>query len=190
MRNVITLGIAAAVLVSTAVALAGISTGMWTEPKAERIVARDATVRLQGADRVLEAELQTSARLYSGLSLAALELGDPSASGVFQSLSYRFSTALDAVRNGVRIGVADCKGSGKANQGRRFQRFRCSAKSRLLKIPAVELVESKDGKLPTPIEGPARVLGPWRAQLDVRVKGTSAMSYRQVGIASRVFPAS
>ena len=56
-----------------AVALAGTTRWVWTEPKAERIVARDATVRLQGPDRALEAQLRASARLYGGLALAALE---------------------------------------------------------------------------------------------------------------------
>jgi hypothetical protein len=121
MRNIVTLGVGAAALVFTAVALADSNRWMWTEPKAERIVARDATVRLQGADRALEAELQASARLYGGLTLAALDMNDPAAAQ-FRSLAYRFGTALDAVRNGVRIGGAACKGSGTAEQGRRFKR--------------------------------------------------------------------
>ena len=70
MRHVI-LAVVAVALASTAVALAGTPSWVWTEPKAERIVARDATVRLQGADRALEAQLRASARLYGGLALAA-----------------------------------------------------------------------------------------------------------------------
>jgi hypothetical protein len=190
MRNAITLGVVAVAFVSTAVALANSSRWVWTEAKAERIVARDATVHLQGSDRALQAELQASARLYNGLALAAREMNELIAEQTFRSLAYRFGTALDAVRNGVRIGTADCKGSGRAEQGRRFKRFRCGATSRLLEIPSVELVGSEDEELPTVIEGPLRILGPWRAQLDMRVTGRSAMTYRQVAIASRVFPAS
>lgn len=189
MRHVI-LAVVAVALASTAVALAGTPSWVWTEPKAERIVARDATVHLQGADRALEAQLRASARLYGGLTLAALEMNDPIAAGVFRNLADRFGKALDAVRGGVRINGAACKGSGMAEQGRRFKRFRCAATSRMLEIPSVELVGLEKEALPTVIEGPPRILGPWRAQLDVRVTGRSVMTYRQVGIATRVFPAS
>jgi hypothetical protein len=179
MRKV-TLGVAAVAFVFTAVALAGSPRWVWTEPHAERIVARDAKVRLQGPDRALEAQLRASARLYGGLMLAAQEANDPSAAGVFRSLAYRFRTALDAVQSGVRIGAADCKGSGNAEQGRRFKRFRCTATSRLVEVPSVELVGLEKEELPTVIERPASILGPWRAQLDVRVTGRSAMTYRQL----------
>jgi hypothetical protein len=185
MRNVI-LGVAAVAFVSTAVALAGTTRWVWTEPKANRIVARDATVRLQGPDRALEAQLRASARLYGGLALAALEMNDPIAAGVFRNLADRFGRALDAVQGGVRINGAACKGSSRAEQGRRFKRFRCGATSRLVEVPSVELVGLDKQELPTVIEGPARSLGPWRAQLDVRVTGRSVMTYRQVGIATRV----
>ena len=189
MRHVI-LAVVAVAFASTAVALAGNPSWVWTEPKAERIVARDATVRLQGPDRALEAQLRASARLYGGLALAALEVNDPIAAGVFRNLADRFGKALDAVRPGVRIGAAACKGSGTAEQGRRFKRFRCAATSRLVEIPSVELVGLETQELPTVIEGPPRILGPWRAQLDVRVTGRSAMTYRQVGIAARALPSS
>jgi hypothetical protein len=189
MRHFI-LGVAAVACASTSVALAGNTSWMWTEPKAERIVTRDATVRLQGSDRALEAQLRASARLYGGLALAALEMNDPIAAGVFRNLAVRFGKALDAVQGGVRINGAACKGSGTAEQGRRFKRFRCAATSRLVEVPAVELVGLEKEGLPTVTEGPPRVLGPWRAQLNVRVTGRSAMTYRQVGIATRSFPAS
>ncbi len=182
MRNV-TLGVAAVAFVSTTVALAGSTSWVWTEPKAERIVARDATVRLQGPDRALEAQFRASARLYGGLALAALEVNDPMAAGVFRNLADRFGKALGAVQGGVRINGAACKGSGPAEQGRRFKRFRCAATSRLVEVPSVELVGLEKAELPTVIERPPRILGPWRAQLDVRVTGRSAMTYRQVGIA-------
>ena len=188
MRHVI-LAVIAVAFASTSVALASGASWVWTEPKAERIVARDATVRLQGPDGALEAQLRASARLYGGLALAALEMNDPIAAGVFRSLADRFGKALDAVRGGVRIKGAACKGSGAAEQGRRFKRFRCAATSRLVEVPAVELVGLEREGLPTVIEGSPRILGPWRAQLDVRVTGRSVMTYRQVGIATRSFPA-
>jgi hypothetical protein len=189
MRHVIHTVVAVA-FVSTSAALASNPSWVWTEPKAERIVARDATVRLQGPDRALEAQLRASARLYGGLALAALDMNEPIAAGVFRNLADRFGKALDAVRSGVRINSAACKGSGAAEQGRRFKRFSCAATSRLVEVPSVELVGLEKEELPTVIEGPRRILGPWRAQLDVRVTGRSVMTYRQVGIAARVFPAS
>jgi hypothetical protein len=189
MRHVI-LAVAAVAFASTSVALAGNASWMWTEPKAERIVVRDATVRLRGPDEALEAQLRASARLYGGLALAALEMNDPIAAGVFRNLADRFGKALDAVQGGVRINSTACKGSGAAGQGRRFKRFRCAATSRLVEVPSVELVGLEKEELPSVTVGPSRVLGPWRAQLDVRVTGRSVMTYRQVGIAARVFPAS
>jgi hypothetical protein len=189
MRHVI-LAVVAVAFASTSVALASNASWVWTEPKAERIVAREAMVRLQGPDRALEAQLRASARLYGGLALAALEMNDPIAAGVFRNLAERFGKALDAVRPGVRINSAACKGSGAAEQGRRFQRFRCAATSRLVEVPSVELVGLEKEELPTVIEVQPRILGPWRAQLNVRVTGRSAMTYRQVGIAIRVVPAS
>jgi hypothetical protein len=184
MRHVI-LAVVAVAFVSTSAALASNPSWVWTESKAERIVAREATVRLQGPDRALEAQLRASARLYGGLALAALDVNDPIAAGVFRNLADRFGKALDAVRGGVRINSAACKGSGAAEQGRRFKRFRCAATSRVLEIPSVELVGLEKQELPTVIEGPPRTLGPWRAQLDVRVTGRSAMTYRQLGVATR-----
>jgi hypothetical protein len=179
MRHV-TLGVAALAVVFSAVAPASDGSWVWTEPHAERIVARDAKVRLQGPDRALEAQLRASARLYGGFALAAQEMNDPTAAGVFRNLADRFGKALDAVRSGIRIGAAACNGSGKAESGRRFQRFRCVATSRVVQVPSVELAGLEKEELPTVIERPARILGPWRAQLDVRVTGRSAMTYRQV----------
>jgi hypothetical protein len=179
MRHVI-LAVVAVALASTSVALAGSASWVWTEPKAERIVKNDATVRLQGPDRALEAQLRASARLYGGLALAALEMNDPIAAGVFRNLADRFGKALDAVQGGVRIKGAACKGSGAAEQGRRFKRFRCAATSRSVEVPSVELIGLGKEELPTVVEEPARLLGPWRAQLDVRVTGRSAMRYRQI----------
>ena len=171
MRHVI-LAVVAVAFASTAVALAGNPSWVWTEPKAERIVARDATVRLQGPDRALEAQLRASARLYGGLALAALDMNDPIAAGVFRNLAERFGKALDAVQGGVKINGAACKGSGTAQQGRRFKRFRCAATSPAGGDPIGRARRpGETEELPTVIEGPPRILGPWRAQLDVRVTG-------------------
>ena len=177
MRNCFTLGVVAIIFDSTSVALAHTTSWAWSEQKAEQIVARDATVKLQRSERIkLENELLASVRLYKGLALAAAETqtsGTP-----FGMLASRFSKALAAVRSGSKIDAADCRGSGKAT-GRQFSRFSCAVTSRALGIPSVELVYSEEAQLPTVIEGSPRMLGPWKGRLDVRVVGRSAMRYAQ-----------
>ena len=189
MRHVI-LGVVAVAFASTAVALAGNPSWVWTEPKAERIVARDATVRLQGPDRALEAQLRASARLYGGLALAALEMNDPIAAGVFRNLA-------EQVREGAR-----CSGRRRQDRRRRLQGLGQGPTGSSVQAlplrgdvpagggPIGRARRPGEGELPTVIEGQPRILGPWRAQLDVRVTGRSVMTYRQVGIAARTLPAS
>ena len=178
MRNRFTLGIAAIAFASTSVALAHTTSWAWSEQKAEQIVARDAKVSLQGSERAkLESELLTSVRLYKGLALAAAETQTSGAG--FGELASRFSAALAAVRRGPAVDAADCRGSGKAAKGRRFSHFSCAVTSRAIEIPSPELVYAEGAELPTVIEGLPRILGPWKARLDVRVVGSSAMRYAQ-----------
>ena len=178
MRYRFTLGFAAIVFASTSVALAHTTSWAWSEQKAEQMVTRDARVKLQRSERVqLENELLASVRRYYGLAMAA---GETQTGGTqFAMLAKRFSVALAAVRGGPQIDAADCRGSGKAANGRRFSRFSCAVTSEALEIPSVELVYSEGAELPTVIEGEARILGPWKARLDVRVVGSSAMRYAQ-----------
>jgi hypothetical protein len=180
MRNRFTLGIAAIVFASTSLALAHATSWAWSERKAERMVVWGATVYIQHPERVkLDNELLASVRLYSGLALAAAETqtsGTP-----FGVLASRFSTALAAVRSGLKVDGALCRGSGKAAKGRRFSHFRCVVSSEVLEIPSVELVYSEGAELPTVIERPPRILGPWNARLDVRVIGKSAFRTEQAG---------
>jgi hypothetical protein len=181
MRHVI-LGVAAVAFVSASVALAHNTPWAWTEPKAEKMVVRDASVRLQGSERTaLEDELQRSVSLYGLLAFAAADAGDAKAERMFSTLFYRFRNALEDVRGGLEIDTADCRGSGTPQRGSRFKHFRCAATSEVLEIPSAELVDSEEGQLPTVIEGPPRILGPWRAQLEVHPTGRSAMMYRQMG---------
>jgi hypothetical protein len=178
MVNRFAISIAAVVFASTSLALAHTTSWAWSEQRAEQIVARDAKVKLQRSERVkLENELLASVRLYNGLALAAAESqvsGTP-----FGVLASRFSKALAAVRSGSKIDAADCRGSGKATQGRRFSHFSCAVTSQALEIPSVELVYSEGAELPTVVEGSPRILSPWKGRLDVRVVGRSAMRYAQ-----------
>ena len=180
MRNLFIAGVAGIVFASTSVALAQQTRWVWTEKRAEQIVTRDATVQLRGPERAeLQNELLAAVRLYGGLAFAASDVGDSNAALTFSTLEYRFREALEAVRSGLAINAADCRGSGKAAKGRRFSNFDCSVTSDVLEIPSVELVYSQGAQLPTAIEGPTRVLGPWQARLDVHVTGRSAMRYAQ-----------
>jgi hypothetical protein len=179
MRKLLTLGIAGVVFASTSVALAQSTRWAWTEKKAERIVARDATVQLQASERAtLENELLASVRLYNGLAFAARDVGDAAALGTFESLAYRFRAALEDVRGGLEIEAAACRGAGKALKGQRFTRFQCAVTSEVLEIPTAELSYPEGAALPTVVEGAPRMLGPWQARLDVRVTGSSAIAYR------------
>jgi hypothetical protein len=178
MRNRFTLGIAAIVFASTSFALANTTSWAWSEQKAEQIVARDAKVKLQRSERIkLENELLASVRLYNGLALAAAETQTSGAP--FGVMASRVSAALATVRSGPKVDGADCRGSGKATQGRRFSRFSCAVTSQALEIPSGELVYSEGAELPTVIEGSPRIVGPWKGRLDVRVVGRSAMRYAQ-----------
>jgi hypothetical protein len=183
MRNILALGFAAILFASTSVATANNTRWAWTERKAEKVVVRDAKVRLQGLERAtLEDELRTSVRLYGALTFAAADAGDAKAESTYSTLFYRFRNALEDVRSGLEIDAANCMGSGKAQQGaRRFTRFHCAATSEAMEIPTAELVDSEDGTLPTVIEGPERILGPWQVELVVHVTGKSAIAYRQIG---------
>ena len=97
----------------------------------------------------------------------------------FGMIASRFSKALAAVRSGSKVDAADCRGSGRAAKGRRFSHFSCAVTSQALEIPSVELVYSEGAELPTVIEESPFILGPWKARLDVRVVGRSAMRYAQ-----------
>ena len=163
-------------VVVTAPAAAG-----WTltESKAERILIRDATVRLAPADRAsLESELRREVSRFRGLELAAKETGDTEAWWTYNAVASRYFLALQSVRRGLGIEDAACTGAGKAIGGNRFQRFDCIATSEVLSIPSLELDTSVVDGLPAVLEGEPRDVGPLITQLRVRVTGKSAIQYR------------
>ena len=175
-----TLGVVAVILGSTAAAQASPTRWAWTETKARQMVTLKATVQVPaplGAS--LASELKAAVRLYSGLQLAAIEVGDTKALATFQSLAVRFRGALDTLRRGLQIETAACTGLGVAIQRNRFSRFRCVVTSVALEIPSVEL-DYGEGELPDVHEGEPRVEGAFRALLDVRVTGKAAIAYRKI----------
>ena len=171
------------ILVSLVVVAAASAHGTewaWTEPKAERIVQRDAAIHLPQLSREsLGRELAASVALFRNYENLAWEARDDQAAARFHNLRYRFSTALEKVRGGLRVDAADCTGSGAALPSRRFKHFRCPSGSEILEIPSVEVTWEERASLPTVVEGPRRTVGPVQAQLDVHVTGKSAIAYRQ-----------
>ncbi|HEU0304761.1 MAG TPA: hypothetical protein VFR32_09280 [Gaiellaceae bacterium] len=143
------------------------------------MVARDATVRLPAAERAsLEGELRQAVRLFGALHFAAQQVGDRSAEATFQGFLARYRKALAQVQDGPAVDAAACKGTGGAVQGKRFKHFRCGVTSESIEIPQTEL-DYGDRELPLVIEGPTRILGPYRATLDIHVTGRSSIAYRQ-----------
>ncbi len=152
----------------------------WTEPKAERVVLRDATIRLpQQSRESLEKELSTSIALFRNLENLAWEARDDQAAARFHNLRYRLSTALEKVQGGFRVAAAECTGSSAALPNGRFKHFRCPSSSESLEIPSVEVAWEDGATLPTVVEGQPRTIGSVRARLDVHVTGKSAIAWRQ-----------
>ena len=180
MRSFILIGLIGMLLASTSIAQAHNTNLAWTEAKAAKMVASDATVKLAVAERAsLTAELNGAVRLYGALVFAAEQVGDRVAEARFQSLLGRYQRAREHARSGLPIDASACKGSGTAVQGKRFKHFRCSVTSAVLEIPQAEL-DYGEQELPTVIEGSPRMIGPLEASLDVHVAGKASIAYRQV----------
>jgi len=164
-----------------AASAAAIGTNMaWTEAKAERVVVRDATVRLSPMQRgPLEQQLLGSVRQWSALELGAQNDGNARVAARAHSLAYRYSTLLAKVREGLDLEQASCSGYGQAVAGGRFTRFRCHVTSESLLIPSAQAVVSADGEIADIVEGAPQAIDPVVAWLMVRTTGKSAISYRQ-----------
>lgn len=178
MRKILVASLAAGVMgVGASVAMgAGFTL---TEPKAERILVRDATVQLASAERAsLENELRREITRFHGLELAALELGDEGAMWTYSNAANRYQSALRAIQRGLDVASANCTGTGRVIQGRRFERFNCLVTSDVLSIPSVEVGSTDDGQLPAVVEGQPRELGPLLTQYRVRATGRSTVQYR------------
>ncbi len=167
---------------STSIALAGVTPAAWIGWKAEKVVIRDATVRLPAEERrSLETELRMTVAIYRLLEeTAAQQHGryeQPAAT--IHNLRYRFSTALERVRQGLAIDKAACVGTGATSADNRYKRFRCAVTSAELEIPSA--VVTWEGDLITGVvEGEPRMMGPFEARLDVRVTGRATIAARQV----------
>ena len=167
---------------STSIALAANVPAGWIGWKAEKVVIRDATVQLPAQERkALEAELRMTVASYGLLEqTAAMQHGQyDQLAGKIHNLRYRSSTALKRVQQGLAIDKAACVGIGSSSADNRFNRFRCAVTSAELEIPSA--VVTWDGDLITGVvEGEPRMLGPFDANLNVRVTGRSTIAARQV----------
>ena len=174
--------IAGIFLASTSIALASDARGSWTESKAEKVVARDATVRLPAQTRAsLESELRMTVATYRLLEeTAALQHANyDQLAATIHNLRYRFSTALKRVQQGLEIDLAACTGAGASIAGNRFKHFRCSVTSEKLEIPSAQVIWEGD-RIIAVVEGEPRIEGPFQARLDVRVTGKSTIAHRQI----------
>jgi len=167
---------------STSIALAGVTPAAWIGSKAEKVVARDATVQLPEQERKsLETELRMTVAIYRLLEETAAQQheGYEQPAGTIHNLRYRFSTALERVQQGLAIDRAACVGIGASSADNRFKRFRCAVTSAELEIPSA--VVTWEGDLITGVvEGEPRMMGPFEARLDVRVTGQRTIAARQV----------
>lgn len=166
---------------STSIALAQATSMAWTESKAEKIVTRDATVRLPSVERrALESELRAAVVQYLTLEHSARESGDERLGSRLHNLSYRFSTALRKVQTGLQIDALECAGAAAAVAGDRFRRFRCGATSEVLEIPTAAVTWDEE-RITAVVEGEPQIAGPFAVRLNVRVTGKSTIAYQQVG---------
>lgn len=177
MHRTIIFSMIGVVLASASTALAHNTPWAWKPSRAAQMVVSDATLQLPAAERAsLLAEIREARSRYLLDEMIATEEGDWLAAGMYHNLVVRLTKARDTVQSGFGLDRARCAGLGRAVSGR-FKHFRCSVSSQFVEIPVVDRID-RDGDRQLVVEGPARVVGPLRATLDVHVTGKAALSYR------------
>jgi len=177
--------VAAAQLVVVPVAAAHVGAPRWTAGKADRVVERDATVRVPAQERAaLRAELLELIPRFRILENTAWDLGDHQISSRAHNYRYRYSTALKLVEGGLGVADATCKGMGAASAGNHFAHFECNAVSERLEVPVVDVVYADENGVPTLVERALQRYGPFEARLVVHTTRRSSIAYRQVGVAT------
>jgi hypothetical protein len=171
-------------LVVLPVAAAHAGAPAWPAAKADRLVERDATVRMPAQERAaLRAELLELIPRFRILENTAWDLGDHQAAGRAHNYRYRYSTALKLVEGGLRVADAMCRGIGPAS-GNRFVHFACDAVTERLEVPVVDVVYGDVNGVPAFVEHAPHVYGPYGARLAVHTTGRSSIAFRQVGAAT------
>lgn len=178
MRRTVIPIVAAIVLVSTSAALAHNTPWTWKPSRATQMVVSEVTLRLPPSERAaLEAEIREARSTYVLAEMIATEEGDWFAAGMYHNLVYRLTNALGKVQAGLGVDKARCTGVGRALKAR-YKHFRCSVTSQYVEIPTVARID-RDGDRQIVVEGPPRLVGPLKAQLDVHVTGKAAIAYRR-----------
>jgi len=179
MRRFIALSFAGICFALTSTAFAHNTPWSWTSSRAAQTVTAEATVQLAPADRAsLEAEIRDARSRYMLAELIASEEGDWFAAGMYHNLVFRLTKALDKIGAGLGVDKARCTGLGRAVRGR-YKHFRCSVSSQFVEIPSVARID-REGERQIVVEGPSRIIGPLKAQLDVHVTGKSSIAFRQL----------
>lgn len=179
--GVAALSIAGVSLATTSVAFAHSTGWAWNASKGERIVVRDATVRLPPLERAaLARELRAAVTLYLMLEQTAGQEEYERSASRLHNLRYRSSRSLGKVLSGLAIDHAACTGSGAKVAGDRYRDFRCLVTSEELEIPSA-VVTWEEGKITEVVEDSPRIVGRFQAQLSIHVAGKSTMAYRQLG---------
>jgi hypothetical protein len=144
------------------------------------LVTADAPMRLPPAEgAALEADLHRQRGIYLRAALAASEVGDWFAAGMYNNLVVQLTSAISKVENGLGIGDVQCTGTGRAVNGR-YKHFRCAATSGVMEIPTVASIE-REGDREIVTQGPPRLVGPLDAVFEVHVRGKSKLTYRTMG---------
>jgi len=147
----------------------------------------------------LDAELAAWLAKFGPLKLTAEAVAltgqDPRAPRLAQTYaSYidRLKKLRAAVNAGLSIDSATCGGQGKALIGKfnpekpgpvvkQYKHFRCNASSYTLEFLSIELDPSIDPSLPEVVEGPRRLVGPFKGVFTVHVTGKSRMLAQRAG---------
>ena len=176
-----TLAVAASVsLLAAAAAQAHSGRWGWTTTRAEQMVMADVPMRLPPAEgAILGAELRRQRGAYLRAAMAASEVGDWLAAGMYNNLVLQLASALSKVENGLGVDDVQCSGVGRAVNGR-YKHFRCAATSGVIEIPTVASIE-REGDREIVTQGPPRLVGPLDAIFEVHVRGKSKLTYRTMG---------
>jgi len=139
-----------------------------------------APMRLAPAEgATLEADVRLQRGTYLRAALAASEVGDWLAAGMYNNLVMQLTSALSKLEKGLGVDDVQCTGIGGAVNAR-YRHFRCAATSGVIEIPTVASIE-REGDREIVTQGPPRLVGPLNAIFEVHVRGTSKLTYRTMG---------
>ena len=181
MRSFILIGLIGVLLASTSIAQAHNTRWAWTESKAAKMVARDATVKLcRRRTGIADRRAQRRRAVVRRPCLRRAAGGRRERRRRRSSLSWP-GTSARATRCGTVSGSPPPPARARERRCRATASSTSAAPLRplALEIPQTEL-DYGDQELPTVIEGSPRIIGPLEASLDVHVAGKASIAYRKV----------